>query len=69
MQLLTLLVTETLHWKEFLKGNSCTLRQYIWMPLLTLLVTKTLHWKGFVKGQQLTTPTVHLDATVDLISN
>ena len=25
-----------------LKGSSCTLRRYVWMPLLTLLVTKIL---------------------------
>ena len=69
MQLLTLLVTKILHWKGLLKGNICTLRWYVWMPLLTLLVTETLHWKGFVKRQQLHTPTVHLDATVNPISN
>ena len=49
MQLLTLLVTESLYWKGLLKGNSCTLRRYIWMPLLTLFVTKTLYWKGLLK--------------------
>ena len=51
-----------------LKVSSCTLRGHIWMPLSTSLVTKLLKSDKNVKSQQLHTPTIHLDDTVNLIS-